>query len=600
MAACYFVLKPPMQSPDEMNHFCRAYQVSEGQFMPLKKDSRVGGEIPASIKEFMSLYAPQTFIPAYKTDLKKITDGFDIALLPENKVFHDFPNTGFYSPIPYLPQSLFIWGFRQLGCSVGFMYHGTKAGVFILWLLCMVFVIKTTPIGKWLLVAVLLMPMHLYITTSLSADVATNTLSFIFLALCLKYAFQAQKLSYISIGLLALFAILLGLTKVIYLSLLLLLFVIPQQKFNGSWRKLAVIALVLCVSFFTAYLWSAKSISFSIPYETYNTEYRDVATLQQGVNYDLQKQHLLQNKLHIFKVLYNTTVKTAGFYLTSYIGHFGTYMDTPLPSWLVWLSFIVLLVIAFIEPNKYGLLVFQKIILCLAALAVFSMIIVSQHLIWNAVGNDVANSIQGRYLIPVFPLLFLMFSRKWSKIEINAGAVLFFFLLMSHSVASYTLFKRYIQESYVSKVALTCDAENITENGDLRTSLPHVFLKGENLRSEHISRSGRYSLQLNPDSGHSAIYSFKNLQLGDLVEISAWLKGSDAGFLVKGKSPFCDPYEFANGDIHLIDKKGWKKMQMVFSMFLNCDSSQVSFSLFNAGKDTIYVDDLTYSVKKFR
>ena len=42
-------ITPPFQVPDEINHFYRAWQLSEGQFLPVKNDARVGGFIPKSV-----------------------------------------------------------------------------------------------------------------------------------------------------------------------------------------------------------------------------------------------------------------------------------------------------------------------------------------------------------------------------------------------------------------------------------------------------------------------------------------------------------------------------------------------------------------------
>ena len=47
----FALLIPPFQSPDEPNHFYRAWQVSEGHFFPEKKGDRLGGMLPASLMQ---------------------------------------------------------------------------------------------------------------------------------------------------------------------------------------------------------------------------------------------------------------------------------------------------------------------------------------------------------------------------------------------------------------------------------------------------------------------------------------------------------------------------------------------------------------------
>ena len=48
----WVALIPPFQSPDEPNHFFRAWQISEGHFFPEKTaDRRLGGVLPESVVE---------------------------------------------------------------------------------------------------------------------------------------------------------------------------------------------------------------------------------------------------------------------------------------------------------------------------------------------------------------------------------------------------------------------------------------------------------------------------------------------------------------------------------------------------------------------
>src|ERR1700685_264893 len=49
-------LTAPFQAPDEPAHFFRAYQISEGAFLPQYRDHRGGGELPASLAEVASRF----------------------------------------------------------------------------------------------------------------------------------------------------------------------------------------------------------------------------------------------------------------------------------------------------------------------------------------------------------------------------------------------------------------------------------------------------------------------------------------------------------------------------------------------------------------
>src|SRR3954464_8500313 len=45
----YALVLPPFQSPDEFNHFYRAWQISTGQLIGLKTIDRLGGILPQGL-----------------------------------------------------------------------------------------------------------------------------------------------------------------------------------------------------------------------------------------------------------------------------------------------------------------------------------------------------------------------------------------------------------------------------------------------------------------------------------------------------------------------------------------------------------------------
>jgi len=599
LGAVYFVVRPPMQSPDEFNHFARAYQISEGKFLPEKKDQRLGGEVPICFNEFMSLYMPATFIPNFKFTHKDIEAGFDIRFSDKQKVFRDFPNTSYYSPVSYIPQSAALFVLRQFNCSVGLMYHASRLFVFFVWVFAMLFVIKTLPIYKWLFVMILLIPMNLYLLSSFTADTVTNILSFIFIAIVLKHTFSMKQLTGREFFLLFLLSVLLALSKTIYVGLLALLLIIPATAFKSTFHKYALLGLIVISSFLAVFIWSETIMTYFISFDDYNPKYRIYATLHEGVDYHKQKAHLIANGSHIFTVLYNTGFNTADFYLSSYIGRFGTYMDALVPSWFVKCAYIFIIFVALTEKNYETLSWSKKMILFFTAILTFCLIILSQHLIWNSVGRDIADSIQGRYLVPVLPLVFMLFNVRWSWIKLNVSPIVIAFVLLSNAFVCHTLYLRFFKENYTSKTEIACGAEEVNNAGYFKTSESLVLLAGGNKQSTTVHRNGKCSIMLPPDSSRSAVYTFKDLRLGDLVEIYAWQKGDQGEIVVEGKGLNCEAFHFVNKDIQLTEKNGWKKMQMIFPMFVNCDSSEVKFYVQNLTRDTIYFDDLKYSVKKF-
>lgn len=221
---------PPLQMPDEQNHFYRAYQVSEGHFLPEKNGNRLGGYLPASFAEFSDLFTKASGNEYYRVRREDILSSFHIAVRETDRQFMDFPNTSYYSPVSYMPQALGTFILRQFHASVGMLYYGGRVFAAIAWLLCTFFVIRILPFYKWLFTLLFLLPMNVYVANSSSADTVTNLLSFFLMASVLRHCAGLQLLRK-HLVILLLLGILLALAKIIYAFLVILVIMIPAARF---------------------------------------------------------------------------------------------------------------------------------------------------------------------------------------------------------------------------------------------------------------------------------------------------------------------------------------------------------------------------------
>jgi hypothetical protein len=98
-------------------------------------------------------------------------------------------------------------------------------------------------------------------------------------------------------------------------------------------------------------------------------------------------------------------------------------------------------------------------------------------------------------------------------------------------------------------------------------------------------------------------YRFKNLRRGDLVEISAWRRGTIGQLVVtgNGRSKNCENFFYNNNTIHYYDDKGWGYMNTAFTIDKACDSNDVLFFLWCPDSTKrAYFDDVKFSVKRFK
>lgn len=93
----FWVLIPPFQTPDEINHFYRSYEIADGHLLGQRQNNRVGGEIPQSLCTLAGDFKTLAWESDERIDGKTIFRRFNIPLKPENTKFVNFLNTAMYS-----------------------------------------------------------------------------------------------------------------------------------------------------------------------------------------------------------------------------------------------------------------------------------------------------------------------------------------------------------------------------------------------------------------------------------------------------------------------------------------------------------------------
>ena len=437
------LLTPPFQIPDEINHFYRAYQISEGTLISIKQDNRVGGFIPTSLIKITEPFLYLRWNKNVKTNYKTILEQFKIPLNPEEKCFADFPNTAMYSPIAYFPQAISIFTLRKLHAPPIYLFYGARIFTLIFWICSIFYTIRLMPFLKWLFALIALLPMSLFINMSLSADVVTNLLSFILIAYTFKLSFLEQTISIKNFIITSLLLFVLASYKLVYTPLILLFLLIPKEKFINKKTYYIKLILLLIISLGTVLFWSTILNSLYTPYAEYNIAFRDNANLMQCADMHEQMQYILNHGLYILIVFVISMLHTFNMYFQSYIGTFG-WLDTELPIWFIYFSYAILVFVAIADRgNSISLKSYHKKIISISLIAVICLVLLSQHLTWDCVGGMIIGTIQGRYFIPAFPLLFiLLYNSKFNHSK-PIVPIIIIFSFLSLLLTIKTLYTRY-------------------------------------------------------------------------------------------------------------------------------------------------------------
>ena len=385
----YAIVIPPFAGPDEKSHFLRAWWVSEGHVLALRDGHRVGFMLPADVVNIREPFAASSTV-----DRADIRAGLRAPAAHEPRIFHHDPDHAIASVFPYIPQGLGIalgraFGVSPLLCACFGRWMNLLAGIaltaFAVWLL---------PAYRWLLIVLALTPMSNYLRVTLSGDVVTIALSYLFIALAARALFLDDGL--VSPRLWAAITIaggLLCLTKVTYIPLAMLPLAVPSRRFASAaaaWRARAIQAGIALAAAFV----SSRIASY------YWEPFRDDVTAPRE-----QFAYILGHPLAFLKVLYLEHVVHARWYLISMIGDLGSgEFIVVLPKLLVLFCLLAMLALLILDTNpQVHVTPLQRVYTAILCAGSTFAIALAVYTTWNFVGADHIDGLQGRYYLPFVP-----------------------------------------------------------------------------------------------------------------------------------------------------------------------------------------------------
>lgn len=304
----------------------------------------------------------------------------------------------------------------------------------LIYTLIVYFAIKIVPILKNALLLLALMPTTICVAASVSGDSLTNAVSFLLIALFLKLALIEDKIKSKDILLISIVSIAVSLTKFPYSLLSLLFFIIPYKKFQNIKNWIFTFICSCSVPLFISVFWNNK----------FNHLY---SYLTNGFNVFLQTHtynttFVLSNPLNFLDLLINTIAYDFNNILSSFVAsNVSNFLRMPL--FLVYIYLIVLVFVSLYDVSDFKLNLKQKLFGISVFLIIFLSISVAELITWTPIGFDRIVGLQGRYFIPIAPLLLLVFknSLKSSKLEkinekfnLNIILVLYVVVFLSLSI----------------------------------------------------------------------------------------------------------------------------------------------------------------------
>lgn len=444
----FAVLIPPFQSPDEPNHFLRAYQVSEGVFFPEEHDRRLGGVLPESLAQVCDSFSYLKMNYEARLDKELIFRCLDIPLNPERRVFTDFPNTAIYAPTAYLPQAATIALLRPAGATPLQMLYACRLANLFIWAMLVRAAIGLIPFLHNILTALSLLPSSLVIAASANADVVTNGLCWWLVA-----GFCAGKQQGFK-SLAAVAAVCAN--KLIALPLVLLSWIPSSTATRGAERTAIALrtsvpqghgtrwkhfVLLFFIALLAAVTWGRLAQKWFIPYDAYHPDYRHAQTLNEGVDPARQQAFILDNPLLFTKIAIASAIRALPSAAAHFVGKFGWETNYLPRIWLAALWSVLAAMIVSMAPPLSGR---QRLLAATAVLCYVAMFIVTMYSLWCPVGANEVTNFQGRYFVPVAPAAVLIFAGGWlKKWEKPIWQVAITTLVLSNLTMVYCILMRY-------------------------------------------------------------------------------------------------------------------------------------------------------------
>lgn len=397
-------LVPPFQVPDEIVHFYRAYEVSQGDFIPSRSGDKVGSNMPEGICEFVEA-GNYEMIPAKyneKLDIDNLINSSKVNIDNNKTKFVHVGGASIYMPIQYFPQAAGLLIGKVFNLPVLFMFYLGRLFNMLVWVALTYLALKIIPFGKKVLFLIALIPMVIQQAASMSPDGLLIGISFLFTSYCLHLAFVKEKVDIKDIIKIVIMSMMIISMKVVYTPLILLLTLINAKKFKHKWDLILLVIGMIVAGGLINVLW-VNAVSFV------NT----VATPSPNVNSVQQIKYVLHYPFGYIYTLFNTFIQSSEFYAESLVGILG-WLDYSLPYPLIY-SYIFLIIfnsIANDEKEEFKISNIQKGILLFTSLSIIILVITSLYVAWTDVGTSKVSGVQGRYFIPIILSLLLAFANN--------------------------------------------------------------------------------------------------------------------------------------------------------------------------------------------
>ena len=426
----FLLLFPPLSIPDEPYHYFAAYQLSDalmllgigqGNVLPMRAED-------ADFISSGAAVSTQLQANSYGDIARAIVSGnvqSDIVYfqlrdhaisqfdLPANLASNPFQDR--------LAPALGLTIGRLLGLNAILTFYMGRVFSLALFVFLTCTAVRTTPVGKTAMMTVAMLPMTLHLAGSYSYDSFTIAMAFLLIAMVLDVIVGGKRMKIRDVFLVALVAALLAPCKVVYSLTALLVLFAKESQFDS--KRASIIAKFAIIGSAAVSLLAFRAADLLIAFshaENAEAIGPDTRGSESGKFYDLA--FILQHPDAALGVYGRSLILTLEHNVRTLVGGaLGWFQgNIQAPMYILVALYVVLFLSCLRSRNDRKIIAPPIRVASIAVVALCWLAVMTSMLVgWTFNTESVISGLQGRYLLPVLPLLLIALAPERLECDYN-------------------------------------------------------------------------------------------------------------------------------------------------------------------------------------
>lgn len=406
----YLLILPAFSAPDEPNHFAAAYKISNQ--MLLQESTNEEGYVlirAGDAGNYEKIPKKET----YKEFYGKL---FDFSNNEATLVVEREAISADGGVVSHLPGAIGITIARLLKLNRSMLLILGRLMGLLFYCFCLYWAVKKIPFGKMIFFVISMFPMMLEESASFGYDLVLNGLSFFVIAHITSLIYEKTEVTVKDIIIVSLALFGLAPCKIIYIFIAVMWILIPKEKFkNSKINKERFKGISILVVFLSVLL---PNILTNLNRVSGISSGSKIIFWAGERGYGVSD--ILENIPYAIYVLINTFIVDGEFYLKTLVGQRLGWLEIPISQYII-VGFLIILVLEFFRSKKqYRIKPKERVCYGCIATLLSLLVVAGMWLAWTPISYDVIEGIQGRYFLPVIPLVYMAVANN-EKIKIKSS-----------------------------------------------------------------------------------------------------------------------------------------------------------------------------------